>query len=70
MEDIYKAEKIGTTWWVVTPEPQVTGQTLISDYVSEAAAKRAANNLNEAFNKGYQNGFEDGVADVSFTIPK
>jgi len=66
----YKAELIGTTWWVITPEPQSNGQTLISDHVSEAAAKRAANNLNEAFNKGYQNGFEDGVADVSFTIPK
>ena len=52
MEDIYKAEKIGTTWWVVTPEPQFDGQTLISDHVSEAAANRAAHNLNLAYQEG------------------
>jgi len=52
MEDIYKAEKIGTTWWVVTPEPQFDGQTLISDHASEAAANRAAHNLNLAFQEG------------------
>jgi len=61
MEKIYTSELRGSTWWVVTPEPQFDGQTLISDHVSEAAANRAAHNLNLAFQEGKLAGGKSGL---------